>query len=163
MNLHVRALQSINVGYSALMAPICFLPTDARVQLQSRSLPSFLNGLLLNKLKRQKNQDEQTMHDRLKSLGRPRQLLKKKLKQMRRLVKEMSQKAAMMELLRMDKKNKVKLLKKNRLKVKKLLMNGLFAQRLLIHVLMTSTLTVLPVHASILLNVAMLLAPTVKI
>ena len=50
------------------------------------------------------------MHDRLKSLGRPRQLLKKKLKQMRRLVKEMPQKAAMMELLRMEKKDKVKLL-----------------------------------------------------
>ena len=103
------------------------------------------------------------MHDRLKSTGRPRQLLKKKLKQMRRLAQEMPQKAAMVELLRMDKKVRVKLLKKNRLKVKKLLMNGLFAQRLLIHVLMTSTLTVLPVHASILLNVAMLLAPTVKI
>ena len=112
------------------------------------------------------------MHDRLKSLGRPRQLLKKKLKQMRRLAKEIPQKAAMMELLRMEKKDKVKLLEKkdkvkllekNRLKVKKLLMSGLFAKRLLIHVLMISTLTVLPVHASILLNVAMLLAPTVKI
>ena len=103
------------------------------------------------------------MHDRLKFLGRPRQLLKKKLKQMRRLAKEMPQKAAMMELLRMEKKDKVKLLEKNRLKVKKLLMSGLFAKRLLIHVLKISTLTVLPVHASILLNVAMLLAPTVKI
>ena len=50
------------------------------------------------------------MHDRLKSLGRPRQLLKKKLKQMRRLAKEMPQKATMMVLLRMEKKDKVKLL-----------------------------------------------------
>ena len=163
MNLHVRALPWIYARSSALMAPIYFLPTDALVQLQSRSLLSFLNGLLLNKLKRQKSQDVQTMHDRLKSLGRPRQLLKKKLKQMRRLAKEMPQKAAMMELPRMEKKDKVKLLEKNRLKVKKLLMSGLFAKRLLIHVLKISTLTVLPVHASILLNVAMLPALTVKI